>query len=285
MSRSVLPAGRVPWVRGLTVRAAGLLDRLLPPPCVLCGRGLPPGSAPVCSLCWHRLPRVPRPRCPRCGATRVLGLAAQDRCVECASWPEGLRAAAAPFLMEEGAATLVHELKYGGWFALAGPMGRSLAPEARRLAAGAPHMLEPVPLPPARMRERGFNQAEVLARALAQSLGWRVGASLTRDRSRRRQARLGRSERQENVRGAFRVREPARDRSSPERAARRSRQRPAGRPRPRAGAAELTPVLLVDDVLTTGATAAACARALEAAGRRVTGVVAFARALQAISPV
>jgi len=160
--------------------------------------------------------------------------------------------------MQGGAARLVHALKYGGWFALAEPMGRSLEPHALRLAQAEPHLLEPVPLPPARRRERGFNQAELLALALGRATGWPVGASLTRA-GRRRQARLGREERRENARGAFGVRPDA----------------PVGR-----GAG--LPVLLVDDVLTTGATAAACSAALAGAGRHVTGVVVFARALQTL---
>lgn len=235
----------------------GLLDRLLPPPCVLCGRGLAPGAAPVCGLCWGRLPRIPRPHCPRCGATRVLDLAGPGRCAECAAWPEGLAAAGSPYLMVGGASDLVHALKYGGWFALAGAMGRAMAPHARRLAGGTPHALEPVPLPPARLRERGFNQAALLARSIGRELGWPVGSSLGRAGSRRRQVRLGRDDRRENVRRAFLLVEDAR--RSPD-----------------------LPVLLVDDVLTTGATAAACTSVLEAAGRRVTGAVVFARALQAV---
>ncbi len=157
--------------------------------------------------------------------------------------------------MAGGAARLVHALKYEGWFALAGPMGEALAGEAQRLSGGVEHRLEPVPLPAARRRERGYNQAELLARSLGRALGWPVGASLRRDGARRRQVRLGRNERRENVLGAFHA------------------TRPPG---------DDLPVLLVDDVLTTGATAAACVGALQGAGHRVTGVLAFARALQVI---
>jgi ComF family protein len=155
--------------------------------------------------------------------------------------------------MEGGAARLVHALKYEGWFALARPMGEALAGAARELAGGREHRLEPVPLPASRRRERGYNQAELLARALGARLGWPVGASLSRDDATRRQVRLGRDERRENVRDAFHA---------------------------RAAPADGHPVLVVDDVLTTGATAAACALALRDSGERVTGAVAFARALQ-----
>jgi ComF family protein len=159
--------------------------------------------------------------------------------------------------MEGGAARLVHALKYEGWFALGGPMGEALAPAALEVCGGSVHRLEPVPLPAARLRERGYNQAELLARSLGRLLGWPVGAALSRDDARRRQVRLGRNERRENVKGAFHA---------------------------RPGSTDGPPVLLVDDVLTTGATAAACALALRGVQERVTGVVAFARALQVMGP-
>lgn len=255
MSRSTVSAGTgAGGRRGSSRRRLGAwLDRLLPPACVACGESLEPGTAPVCALCWHRLPRVVAPRCRRCGATRLLDLGREDRCSECLSWPEHLPRTRAPFRMDAGAARLVHALKYEGWFTLARPMGEALAAAALELAGEVVHRLEPVPLPAARLRERGYNQAELLARSLGIRLGWPVGAALSRDDARRRQVRLGRNERRENVREAFHA---------------------------RAGSTDELPVLLVDDVLTTGATAAACALALRDSGEQVTGAVAFARALQ-----
>lgn len=252
----------------LAARLAGLartgFDRLLPPACIGCGRGLPPGSTPACAACLHRLPAVPHPRCRRCGATRPAGLTV-PACFECESWPAELAVARAPFRMEAGAARLVHGLKYGGWTALAHPMAGRMVAEARRVAAalgevacahgvepGSPALV-PVPLSPARLRERGFNQAGLLARALAERTGWRFAPVLERRRTGRRQARLGRRERTRNVEGLFR----------------------AGERLP--GAA-----ILVDDVVTTGSTAAACAAALARAGTRPAGVVSFARAARAL---
>lgn len=160
--------------------------------------------------------------------------------------------------MEGDAARLVRALKFGRWFALAVPMGRAMAPAARRLVeAGASPRLVPVPLSPGRLRERGFNQAERLARSLSTGTGWPVSEELVRRPGGRRQARLGRRARRSNVRGRFALGTPADD---------------PGR----------EPVLLVDDVVTTGATAGACVEALRAGGRRVLGVVSFARALHAI---
>lgn len=239
--------------RGIPAR---VFDRLFPPVCVLCRRLLPGGSAPLCRLCRHRLPRLEPPLCPRCGAPRVLELPGTSGCVECREWPLAEGRAAAPFRMDGAAARLVRALKFSGWFALAEPMGRSMAGAARRLAGrtgGA--VLVPVPLAPARRRERGFNQAGRLATALSRATGWPRRDLLVRPDGGRRQARLDRRERVRNARGRFALRDGRRARG-PERA------------------------VLVDDVVTTGATAGACAAALRAGGHRVLGVAAFARALQ-----
>jgi predicted amidophosphoribosyltransferase len=152
----------------------------------------------------------------------------------------------------------VHGLKYRGWTLLAARMGALMAPAARRLAGG-PAVLVPVPLAPARLRERGYNQAGLLADALAQEIAWPARPALCRDRQRRRQVMSGRADRARNVRDAFRVTHSF----LAEVAATRE-------------LAEL-PIVLVDDVITTGATAAACATSFEAMGLRCVGVVSFAR--------
>lgn len=162
--------------------------------------------------------------------------------------------------MKEGAARLVRALKYSGWTALADRMGPSMAPAARRVAgtgdgAADPPRLVPVPLAPSRRRRRGFNQARRLARPLGRELGWPVDSALQRRRRGRPQARLGRASRGENVAGAF-----------------------AASPAP-PGGGEPPVAVIVDDVVTTGATAGACAGALRRAGWRPAGVVAFARAV------
>lgn len=153
---------------------------------------------------------------------------------------------------------MVHALKYGRWTALAEPMAASMLPAARRLSDGVPAALVPVPLAPSRMRERGFNQAALLAERLAEATGNPVRDLLSRREHGVAQARLGREERQTNVAGAFVA---------------------GARPRGRGGGGERV-ALLVDDVVTTGATAAACRAALAAAGWRCAGVVSFARALR-----
>lgn len=235
-----------------------IFETLFPPCCVLCRRSLEPGGAPLCPVCRHRLPRVAHPRCARCGATDVLRSANDTGCPACWEWPNDLPAARSPFRMEGGAAELVRALKYGGWSRLAGPMGRSMERCAAELAAAAEQAptLVPVPLTRSRRRERGFNQAELLALALAEATGWKVERALLRRPGGRRQASLGRSERLRNVAAGFVPKAPS----------------------PASG----TPAILVDDVLTTGATASACSAALEAAGWAPLGTVVFARALHPI---
>jgi predicted amidophosphoribosyltransferase len=130
-------------------------------------------------------------------------------------------------------------------------MGALMAPAASRVCPG-PALLVPVPLTPARLRERGFNQARLLAEGLGRELGWPVQSILARTRMGRRQARSGRRERADNVAGAFQVIPGRFDRFD-------------------------GPVLLVDDVITTGATLGECCQALGNAGVPCAGAVSFAR--------
>ena len=152
---------------------------------------------------------------------------------------------------------LVHGLKYEGWRQLAPTMGQAMA--ALELPwpgnAPAPPLVVPVPTSPRRLRARGYNQAELLARQVASALGMRMVAALERAGASPSQTSLAPEARWRNVRGAF-------------------------RPGPGAAAAEGRSVILVDDVLTTGATASAAAECLADAGAGPVVVVTFARAVQ-----
>ncbi len=150
----------------------------------------------------------------------------------------------------------IHALKYGGRTVVAGPLAGLLAEAGPRLLGGVPRervdALVPVPLHRGRLAERGFNQAELLARPCARRWGMPVlSRALVRTRHTRPQAELEGAARHDNVAGAFAVV--------------RSREVVGRR------------LLLIDDVLTTGATAAAAARALRYGGAAEVGVLVLAR--------
>jgi len=152
----------------------------------------------------------------------------------------------------------LHELKYGGETRLAGPLGEAIARRWARVAAGG-DVLVPVPVHAERARRRGYDQAELIGRAAARALGMPCASILERVRATTAQFDLDRATRATNVRGAFRLR--AGDGSA------------APKPRPLAGRW----VVLVDDVVTTGATLSACAEPLLAAGAIGVSAVTVAR--------
>lgn len=129
-----------------------------------------------------------------------------------------------------------------------------MLPPAKRLAAGRAPVLVPVPLTRARLRERGFNQADLLARALSRRTGWPIECLLRRERGGPSLTRLGRRERERVAEHAYSLNRTSVPAMGPD-----------------------SQVLIVDDVITTGATGAACAEALSAAGAECLGIVSFAR--------
>ncbi len=229
------------------------LDFLLPATCCACERLLHRGERGlVCGRCWARLAPLSSPQCPRCGHP-----GAKPRCSWCELLPPCVATARSVCWTHKGAgSSIVHALKYGGWHAVAVEMAERMA----RLAwphetIGARAALVAVPLAPSRLRERGFNQSELLARALAAR--WRLPLwpdVLERARATATQTRLTPDQRLANVSGAFRVRESA-----------RLTLRNAH-------------VVIVDDVVTTAATLNACAAALQAGGARTLSYVTFGRA-------
>jgi len=167
--------------------------------------------------------------------------------------------------LDEGARPAVHALKYGGLPRIADDLAAAMLP--MRPATGGPWALIPIPLAPKRLRERGYNQSEMLARALARQ--WRIPALLdvlVRTRETPTQTALTPETRLANVAGAFSM---------------RNAELGMRNGTARVNSAFRIPnsaFVLVDDVFTTGATLAEAARALEQAGaRRITGVT-FARA-------
>ena len=257
--RTRFAGGRQPLrLAGRALAAA--FDALVPAACVGCGRGVLPEGPPLCPLCRSRLPRLASPRCPRC-AQPLGNLAAAAggivRCGMCEGWSDILVAADAPFAFEGLAAEAVRALKYGRWRALAPWMAARMASAVEavtpKLGEGAVPRLVPVPLAPARLRERGFNQAAELAANLARCGLGAIDLALERSPGGGRQAGLRGAIRRANVEGRFRARR-------------------------RRGESNGT-AILIDDVLTTGATALACAEALGEAGFRSVATVSFARTL------
>ena len=238
--------------------ASALLDLVFPPVCLACDGVISPGDPVrlVCGRCRARLPLLPSPGCPRCGAPRLLTGRSDDplSCRECAGWPAHLRAARSACLLLPPADRIVHQLKYRGWHALAQPMAERMARLRLPEDASDARWVVPVPTTPARLRARGYNQAELLAGAFARLTQRRLVRALERGRGASSQTNLQPAERGANVTGAFRC------------------VSSAGR------GLQSAHVVLVDDVLTTGATAAECTRVLEDAGTRAVTLVTFARA-------
>lgn len=209
----------------------------------------------VCGRCWTRLPVLPSPRCDRCG--HPASARARGACAGCALLPPFVRAARSLcWVPDDTSSALLSALKYDGWPAVSEGIGLRLS----RLQWPADVVAEraalvPVPLAPVKQRARGFNQAELLADAVAAH--WRIPVwrdALQRTRATPSQTRLTPGERLANVHGAFAVTDACADRLRG------------------------THVVLVDDVLTTGATLNACANALFAAGTRTMSYLTFGRA-------
>ena len=233
-----------------------VLGLVFPVVCPVClTRSDEPAHRPFCGACWTALPVGLGPGCSVCGEP-FPGLAGARPCDACRRAPPPYAFARAVAEYRDGMREAIHALKYGGRPVLATPLGRLMAEAGSRTLPGRPgdwaDGLVPIPLHPARLAERGFNQAELLAAPCAAS--WRVpvlGRALVRARPTLPQTDLDPAARRANVRDAFRV--------------------------PRPAAVLGRRLLLVDDVLTTGATVGAAARALRAAGATAVGVLTLAR--------
>lgn len=233
---------------------APLVWLVFPDECRICGRPLTRSfRIPVCDACL----RPPEPLsaehfcvCCRTPFLNRFPLDAEGRCGLCRRGLSGFDAAYSFGAYQGRLRELIHLFKYGRVRPLAGPLGEWLAlaiPREQRFEA-----VVPVPLHWRRRWQRGFNQAALLARAVARRYGLPVTHALRRARATAVQAGLSRSARRANVTGAFKVR--------------RGAQLDGKR------------VLLVDDVMTTGATARACALALKQVGARYVAALTLARA-------
>jgi len=245
--RGALNACRHSWK--LVSRLA--LDIALPTLCVACRE--PVDGEGVCAECWAKLSFIAPPFCPRLGIPFVYDPGPELLSMEAIANPPAYARARAAVRYDDVARTLVHALKYQDRTDLAPAMGRWMARAGRELLAEA-DVLVPVPLHWRRAWGRRYNQSGALARIIERQAGVRLACeALRRVRPTEQQIGLSRSQRASNVQGAFKV---ASDRGADIQGRR---------------------VVLVDDVLTSGATADACARALLRARAASVDVLVFAR--------
>jgi ComF family protein len=219
------------------------LDLLFPRWCIGCGRE---GDF-ICPSCLKSLPRIKPPLCPRCGRHQSRA----KLCPSCAGWRAKIDGIRSPFRFDGVIRQAIHELKYRNLRAIAGLFARLLNDYLVTNPVPA-EVVVAVPLHPKRLRERGYNQSQLLAKELAKlSKLPLVDDCLIRKRHSPPQARTATaSERRTNVADAFSCRD----------------RRLKGKQ-----------VLLIDDVSTSGATLDACARALKKAGATTVWGVVLAR--------
>ncbi len=244
VQRSGLPAFR---------RLSGLaVDLLLPPTCPGCRAASGDGGA-LCPRCWSAIRFIGPPLCPVYGTPFAYELGDGMLSAEALADPPPFRRARAAAIYGDVARRLVHQLKYHDRPHLAEIMAISMRRAGRDLL-GECSIIVPIPLYRWRLWRRRFNQAAALAAWLSRLSGVpHDPLVLQRTRPTRRQVGLTPPQRAENVRGAFRVSEALRARIA------------------------AAPVLLVDDVYTSGATAKAATRALLRAGAASVDVLTFAR--------
>ena len=243
---------------GAVLRAGGriALDIALPPLCPVCREPLA-NHGGICASCWSKLSFITRPYCDRLGIPFTFDPGPGVLSMQAIADPPAYRRARAAVRYDDVSRVLVHGLKYSDRLDLAPMLGRWMAHAGRELFAEA-DALVPVPLHWRRLWARRFNQSAALASVISAASGIEVAhAVLARVRSTAQQVGLSRSERALNVQGAFRV---------PERAS----AWVTGRR-----------LIVIDDVLTSGATLDACARALLRAGASTVDVLVFARVVDA----
>ena len=219
----------------------GLVSLVFPASCAVCSAAVEPGEN-LCAVCKEKTSRISPPFCAKCSQPFAGEITGSFICANCEGRVLHFDAAVSVYRSRGVVRNVIHDFKYGRQLHLRRLVGRWLSETLTdaRLASRRFDLIVPVPLHPARQRERGFNQAELLALELRRECGLPIGKVLQRTRYTTTQTQFDRSERMENLRGAFRLRRGCNVRD--------------------------LRMLLVDDVLTTGSTLSECASVLKKAG-------------------
>jgi ComF family protein len=230
-----------------------LVDGVLPPRCLSCGEIVDQPDA-LCGRCWSGITFFAPPWCLLCGLPFPHPMGEDAVCGDCAREPPTWQQARAVLRYDKNSRRLLLGFKHGDHTHSAAAFGRWMHRAGSEVLAGA-DLLVPVPLHWTRLFQRRYNQAALLAQAVHGAGGPEVAADwLVRRRRTPAQGHLGPAARERNVHGAFEM---------------RARRSVAGKR-----------VVIIDDVMTTGATVEECARVLKRAGASSIGVLTLARALR-----
>ena len=239
-----------------------LLDILFPPVCILCGKYKLLDREPVCPECWEKATPIKDPVCKKCGlpigSMEQSGPEGLYLCSICRQREWAFDMARSGFVFDGPVRDACHNLKYQGHFGIGAwlgkKMGETLRSDFNQKDSRKEVIIVPVPLSPDRLKDREFNHSLSLAGSISREFGFPVNTSILRRKNGSGpQVGLTPKERWSNVRGTFYIRGP-----EPVKGKR---------------------IVLVDDVLTTGATSNECARMLKKAGAARVEVLTLARTL------
>ena len=234
-------------------RLRAIASLLYPPTCTICSASVA-ASEYLCAECDAKVTRIVPPFCAKCSEPFAGAISSAFTCANCAHRTLHFDAAVAAYRSRGIVRRVILDFKYGRQIHLRHPVARWLlaALDDDRLRDHRFNIIIPVPLHPARQRQRGFNQADLLAELLSAHMSIQAKPALERIRCTTTQTAFDRAERMENLHGAFRLRKNADVRD--------------------------LRVLLIDDVLTTGSTLSECARVLKEAGAGSVHAATAARA-------
>jgi ComF family protein len=250
------PGLSAPLIQRTRRLALTALDLALPPRCIGCGERVDANGL-ACAACWTKLTFIAPPLCDSCGAPFDFAIEDVRRCAACYANPPAYDRARAAVLYDDGSRSLILGFKHGDRLHAAPAFGAWLARAGAELLADA-DLIVPVPLHRWRLLRRRYNQAALIAEHAARRAGvTHLPDLLERHRATPSQGDLGPAARARNVAGAFRLNPRHADRVKGSR------------------------IVLVDDVLTTGATIGACAKVLRRGGAARIDVLTLARVVLA----